>query len=377
MSAPVIQGWCPGALRPMMSGDGLVVRIRPRAGRLTPAQAEGIARLSEKHGNGLLDLSSRANLQLRGIGTGAHPALIEGLDALGLIDASPEAEAMRNIMVQPFWAEGDGTIRLAQMLATSLLDAPSLPGKFGFALDTGETPVLRTAPADIRIERDVDGRLIVCADGMATGAPATEGNLIDTVLELAEWFVASGGIRDGRGRMAAHIASGAEPPAAFRKIQLQPPSNPPCPGLLPQGALVGFEFGQLTATDLGALARLGPLRLTPWRMLVIEGVRAMPQRPGLITDPGDPLLNVTACTGAPGCLQALGPTRELARQLAPKVPGLHVSGCAKGCAHPGPSPVTVTATADGYDLIRNGRASDLPERRGLSPEDLTSIFHAS
>ena len=30
MSAPVIQGWCPGALRPMMSGDGLVVRVRPR-----------------------------------------------------------------------------------------------------------------------------------------------------------------------------------------------------------------------------------------------------------------------------------------------------------------------------------------------------------
>ncbi len=25
-----IKGWCPGALRPMQSGDGLVVRIRPR-----------------------------------------------------------------------------------------------------------------------------------------------------------------------------------------------------------------------------------------------------------------------------------------------------------------------------------------------------------
>ncbi|MEQ1672674.1 MAG: precorrin-3B synthase, partial [Hyphomicrobium sp.] len=38
-----IKGWCPGALRPMMSGDGLVVRVRPRAGRLTMAQALGIA----------------------------------------------------------------------------------------------------------------------------------------------------------------------------------------------------------------------------------------------------------------------------------------------------------------------------------------------
>ena len=26
--APIVQGWCPGALRPMLSGDGLVVRVR-------------------------------------------------------------------------------------------------------------------------------------------------------------------------------------------------------------------------------------------------------------------------------------------------------------------------------------------------------------
>ena len=28
MSAAAIKGWCPGALRPMQSGDGLVVRVR-------------------------------------------------------------------------------------------------------------------------------------------------------------------------------------------------------------------------------------------------------------------------------------------------------------------------------------------------------------
>ena len=41
---PIIQGWCPGALRPMMSGDGLVVRIRPREGRVSGAQLAEIAR---------------------------------------------------------------------------------------------------------------------------------------------------------------------------------------------------------------------------------------------------------------------------------------------------------------------------------------------
>ncbi|MGY4427317.1 sulfite reductase beta subunit-like hemoprotein [Bradyrhizobium sp. JR6.1] len=52
MSAVAIKGWCPGALRPMQSGDGLVVRIRPRGGRLDAAQAAGIAELAARYGNG-------------------------------------------------------------------------------------------------------------------------------------------------------------------------------------------------------------------------------------------------------------------------------------------------------------------------------------
>ena len=62
-----IKGWCPSALRPMQSGDGFVVRIRPHGGRLSAEQAEGIADLAERHGNGLIDLTGRANLQIRGV----------------------------------------------------------------------------------------------------------------------------------------------------------------------------------------------------------------------------------------------------------------------------------------------------------------------
>ena len=51
MTAPVVKGYCPGALRPMMSGDGLVVRVRPFNGRLRRAQADGIATLAAAHGN--------------------------------------------------------------------------------------------------------------------------------------------------------------------------------------------------------------------------------------------------------------------------------------------------------------------------------------
>ena len=76
---PKVYGWCPGALRPMMSGDGLVVRIRAPLGRLSAEQARGVADLSAIHGNGLLDLSARANLQMRGIRQDGHEALLSGL----------------------------------------------------------------------------------------------------------------------------------------------------------------------------------------------------------------------------------------------------------------------------------------------------------
>ena len=50
MTAPQIKGWCPGALRPMESGDGLVVRVRVPGGRLTAHQAQSLAALAATHG---------------------------------------------------------------------------------------------------------------------------------------------------------------------------------------------------------------------------------------------------------------------------------------------------------------------------------------
>ncbi|MFN3576989.1 MAG: precorrin-3B synthase, partial [Tabrizicola sp.] len=102
MTAWEIKGWCPGALRPMPSGDGLVVRIRPPLGRLTPAQAQAIAQAAETHGNGIIDLSARANLQLRGVTEASHPRLIDDLRAQGLIDPDIGTETLRNLIVAPF-----------------------------------------------------------------------------------------------------------------------------------------------------------------------------------------------------------------------------------------------------------------------------------
>lgn len=366
----------------MASGDGLVVRVRPRGGRLDSDQARGLARLAIAHGNGLLDLTSRANIQARGITEVGYGPLIEGLAALRLIDETTEAEAGRNIVVTPFWSTDDDVHNIAAALADALTapDAPRMPGKFGFSVDCGPFPVLATTSGDIRLERGGDGCLLCRADGAATAARVTTGTAVDVAMQLARWFVQSGGVSGGRGRMAAHLARGAVLPDIFIEMPVRPSGLfMPNPGPVEAGVLLGFEFGQMRAETLSALADYGALRLTPWRMLLVEGLIAAPDVLGLVVRPNDPALRVSACTGAPGCIQAKQPTRALARILAhclsaslPQDVVLHVSGCAKGCAHPGPAALTLTARSDGFDLVRDGRPGDAPLRGGLTAEFLTA-----
>jgi precorrin-3B synthase len=381
MTAFAIKGWCPSALRPMLSGDGLVVRLRPRGGRLSAVQAAGIAELARRHGNGLIDLTSRANLQIRGVREDSYEVLVAGLARLGLVDDDQAMEAQRNIIVTPFWSEGDDTQVLASALERALASrSVGLPEKFGFAVDCGANRVLAQAPADIRIERSVDGGLIVRADGAREGRAVNRTEVIGTAISLAGWFVLSGGVRDGRGRLAAHLAAGAKLPDALTGRIKPAASVSLSPGIIPKGVLVGLAFGQMQSETLGVLAGLGPgLRLTPWRMILVEGLEEMPQHEGLVTRAEDPLLRVVACTGAPACPEAQAETRELAASLAPRLPPetrLHVSGCAKGCAHPNAADITLVGTPQGFDLVRNGSPRDVPLQRGLTVADVRALVGA-
>src|SRR4029077_2488749 len=105
---------------PMLSGDGLVVRVRPHGGRLEAKQAAGLAELAPRSGNGLIDVTSRGNLQIRVVSDAAHLALLDGLAQLGLLDSDPETESRRNILVTPFWNIGDETCSLADELERAL-----------------------------------------------------------------------------------------------------------------------------------------------------------------------------------------------------------------------------------------------------------------
>jgi len=373
MSEPIIQGWCPGAHRPMMSGDGLVVRVRPRLARLSRAQILGLCEAAVRFGNGTIDLTNRANLQLRGVDEVAHGPLMEELSKLGLLDSDPGVEVRRNILVTPFYQDGDLTARLVQVLIDRLGELPALPAKFGFAVDTGPERLLAECSADIRLERGTRGGLVLRADGGETGVAVTEDSAVDEVFALARWFAEHMSTEARRMRVVVRVCGLPERWSGERPVGC---GAMPDPGAVPLGRLIGAPFGQLPARALAEVVRecgANALRVTPWRLVLLEGGGACPA-PDFVTGAGDPLLATHACPGAPYCPQAEIETRDLARQLAPHIAGhLHVSGCAKGCAHPGPADITLVGRDGRIDLVKPGRVGDVPAKSGLSPETLLSM----
>ncbi len=370
MSAPIVQGWCPGAHRPMMSGDGLVVRVRPRLARLTAEQAVGLCDLSDRFGNGTIDLTNRANLQLRGVAEADHPSLLVELAALNLLDAEPGIEVRRNILVSPLYRAGDLTARLTQELIDRLAELPALPAKFGFAIDTGPERLLASDSADIRLESSPEG-LILRADGAETGRLVADSEAIDQVIALARWFA---DIYTPETRRMARVASAL--PQEWQGAEPRREGTPLQPGPCDQGTFYGAAFGQLPARalkDLISQSGAHALRVTPWRLILLEGGAAIPA-PAFVTDRTDPLMTTDACPGAPFCPQAQVETRDIARALAARVPGtLHVSGCSKGCARMGPADFTLVGDAGRFDLVKKGRAGDEPCQRGLTEETLLNM----
>ena len=212
-------GWCPGALRPMPSGDGLIVRVKPRGATLSPAQAMGIAAAASAFGNGALDLTSHANLQIRGASDASLPALTEALDRLGLLDPDVGAETRRNVMMSPlagFDPEALLDIRpIVAALENRLVgDAglAGLPSKFGFTISDGGRLPLGDVGADVTFDAgwpslpgtgrvtqrhgcdmDLTGFAVRLAGDATTLAFCPVQSVPDVASRLAGWFIMARG----------------------------------------------------------------------------------------------------------------------------------------------------------------------------------------
>lgn len=354
-----VKGWCPGALRPMPSGDGLVVRVRPPLGRLTHPQALGLCDLADRFAGGRMELTNRANVQLRGVAEADHPAILSALQGLGLVDPDPVTEQRRNILMQPFERDAQ-VVGLGERLMKLLPQLPEIPAKFGFAVDYGKTRFLADCSADLRLERGMGGGVILRADGAAKGWPVAE--LERQVHAFCDWFAGA------RGEYRRMRDLAAEVPEEWRTVRPVPGAGGP----KPRAGLLGVPFGDLLTDALRALLEVSreEIIVTPWRMVFLQKSERE-DFPGFVSDPDDPLMRASACSGAPFCGSASVETRDLARALAGRGAGaLHVSGCAKGCAHPRAARTTLVGREGRFDLVENGAPWDEPVRRGLDPAAL-------
>ena len=245
-------GWCPGALRPMSSGDGLIVRVKPRGATLSPDQAIGIAAAASAFGDGALDLTSHANLQIRGASEPSLPALTEALDRWGLLDPDVGAETRRNVMMSPLAGLDPEALFDIRPIVAALeerlvadVGLAGLPSKFGFAVsDGGRLPLgdvgadvafeagRRSLPGTGRVARSAGwgaGELLVPAtrggtaeprEGFAVRLAGDAGTVAvcptdrvpDVAVLLARWFTRRRGPRR-RSRSPPHAARGG----AFRR----------------------------------------------------------------------------------------------------------------------------------------------------------------
>jgi precorrin-3B synthase len=398
-----VKGWCPGALRPMQSGDGLVVRIRPRSGKLSPHELRVHADAARHFGNGHIDLTRRANLQLRGVSEASLPPLHDVIASLGLLDDSPDGEAVRNVMLNPLAGmdpaevlDARGVGRELERRLASEKALWALPSKFGFIVDGGGVLSLAEQRADVRLEAIAHGPEAAFAVGLET---RTGTDWLGSVSPDAAAAVA---IEIG---LAFINVASREPPQRMRDLSDQglasirstirsrldilpeertanlPPHRRV--GLIELGAGrfaagVAAPFGRIEAEQLrkfvdAILAHGGEeIRLSPWRTLYI-GLPSRPSaerlldaaaRDGLIIDPCDSLLQIEACPGAPGCasttLDTRGDGRRIADWLARFRFGgtVHVSGCAKGCAKSGRADLVLVGCEGRYGVVRNGTARD-------------------
>ena len=409
-SFPERRGVCPGLSRPLPTGDGLLLRLIT-IGTIPLDAFAALCAAARRHGNGIVEITARGSVQIRGLNAGSAskfadeiaalgiaaadgvPVLcspLAGLDAEEIFDASMLDTALRGALARRSLAErldpkvsviidGGGLFNLARVAADFRLTAQLVNG----------TPVLRGG-AGGDATKAVDLGLI--APGVAVEAVLRLLSVLaqrGSSVRASDVIAAEGAIpfHDALASARAASATQFDPDGATNlNLSSASPQSKDAIGLhqLRDGSLacgIGLAFGHAEASLLekiaGAAAAAGArgLRTAPNRALLAIGLSpqdaaaffAAADQLGLVTHASDPRRHVIACAGAPLCVSGYIAARALApRIVAAAAPylgdgsTLHISGCGKGCAHAGAASLTVVGTVNHCALIANGSARDAP-----------------
>ncbi len=391
---------CPGLLRIVQALDGGICRVKLPGGVLAASQARSIAEAAQRFASGVLELTNRSNMQIRGVRAESEQELIRSLLEANLGPSVLDADDVRNLMLSPAAGldpqQHMDTRPLADELLALLQNNSALhvlSAKFAIQLDGGESLCMLEHPHDLWL-RALPGapQLIFGLAGCPTDKPlgmvaaANVVQLVEAILltflecavpeqsrmrQLLECIPADELVR----RVQARLPFAISPVAV--ECQRQIPAAAPPIGIIAQRqaelAMVAASapLGRISAEQLGAVAELaqrhadGSLRLTPWQGLLIPNVQiheadnvlAALTQVGLLTNRAAPLPNLIACTGSAGCARGLADTKHDALALAACLqqhdahPQVHLSGCSRSCAAAHVAPFTLLAVGDGlYQL---------------------------
>ncbi|WP_430523776.1 precorrin-3B synthase [Streptomyces drozdowiczii] len=411
---------CPGALRLHRADDGALARVRVPGGVLSWEQADGLRELAERLGDGELYLTSRGNVQLRGLGAECGGELASRMYEMGLLP-SERHERVRNVVASPLSGlDGLGArdvrpwLTALDALVCASEEAAGLSGRFLFALDDGRGDVdALGADVTLRARADGDVELRIGALDAVVRIPGNEAPraallaataFLDAAAGSGAWRVAD--LTGGAGPLFDEVVrrlGAAGLPVAPGSVPV-PDGAPPALGAVTgpgdtDALSAGLPLGRADAvrwralTDLARDHGAGELRLTPWRGVVVPGVRRerVPgaldalEAVGLVTGDRSPWSGVGACIGRPGCAKSLANVRgDAASALRAGSPDralpVHWSGCERRCGHPRGAWVDVVAAPDGgyrVSVVRDGGRREEPVRVADDPVALADAVAAA
>ncbi|KXV04270.1 cobalamin biosynthesis protein CobG [Caballeronia megalochromosomata] len=380
-------------MRIVPARDGGLARLRLAGGVLSAHAARAVARAARACGSGVIEVTNRANLQLRGIRDDAHATLIGmALDA-GLGPSTAGGDDIRNVMLSPL-ASDDTRALAAQIIDAMQGDCAlhALSPKFALQLDAGERLAMLDHPHDLWLS-SIDGgaRFAFGFAGTMQQRPLGAIHRSDTATFAANVmrrFLALATSEEHRMRdLLARIGTARFLAEFDFDADVQTWRREPADASLRLGAHEGpyratwyagaqTPLGRLDANTLDTLADIadthaeGRLTMTPWQSVLIPGIAAHDAHDvlqrlhalGLATDAREPLARVIACAGSQGCAKSHADTKADAHRLAALLPShdegqVHLSGCERSCAAAHPVPVTLYAVAPGrYDFHRDAHA---------------------